>query len=185
MQTEHDVHAACFEFSHQGVSAEAGVAHQHVVFDQQVTQAMPEAQVVAAPFGQGMADPAAGGEAKDPEHFCHREAAAFLLSAGLRPLTLVGGGVRHGEAGAIEHFDAAPTPQPSGGGAPVEVHTQSIENGLQQSAAQGAASLAVSGGAQCRALGVVAPGDEPGADFAHHFLAGHGGVEHLEEEGPK
>lgn len=43
MQAQDGVDAACFEFGHQGVGAEAGVPDQHVAFVQQMAQLLPEA----------------------------------------------------------------------------------------------------------------------------------------------
>jgi len=125
----------------------------------------------------------AAGQAEAADEFGNGEATAFFLVGGLRESLLIGLGIRHRDAGAIDDFDMAPAPELLAlnpalrliGGVPMNV-----EQGVIGQAGSG---IAIGGGAGTGS-GLTA-GDIPGLDLSDGLTAGAVGGEHLGEEGPE
>jgi len=95
MQAKDGVNAACLELGHQRPGAKTGVTEEHIALFEQMAHLVPEAQIMAAPLAQRVAQLGPRREAEDAQHGGHREAATRLLSRWLRPALLVFDRVRH------------------------------------------------------------------------------------------
>ena len=136
-------------------------------------------------FLEGDFDPfeqCAAGQTKTSHQFDDGKTAAWFLRGGLRPSFLVGGGVGHGNARTVHHFDATAQPQFRRGDPCRQLGGQCLMKFHQPRERQPPARLAISTRA---AVWQLVLWRIPGLDFADDLAAGRPRIQHLTQERPE
>ena len=125
----------------------------------------------------------AAGEAEAADEVCNGKAAPAFLVAWLRKSVLILGGIGHRDAGSVDEFDAASTPEVSGRRVALQGLGGMAMYVLEFLDGQSCACGTVGAGAVAQAGRLLL--EACGLDLAKDFAAGGVGGEDLQEERPE
>ena len=165
------------------IGAEAAVGEHDIAGEEKGKElakqfAFMSVQSTFSPVQQG-----AAGQAETSDQLGDGKATAFLLAGRLRESPLIGGGIGHGDPGAIDDFDASTAPELLAGNTPLQLDGR-MPMDIQQRVVRETGTGAAIGGGAGTGPG-LAMADIPGLDFANGFAAGTLRGKHLREEGPE
>lgn len=186
-QTHDGVHVACRQAGNGGKGTEPPVGENHIARLQDVPELSEKFRLMGQAVCMSTPKECSGVQAGDCDEVHDGKTTTGLLAPALRPASLIGVRVRHGEAGAVNDTNMPPVPKFGEGDVGLEPLGEVFLNFIEGLKGQLGAGLAIRCGGRTHGLllGSGSLATNKGQEFSDSFAAGSSRCMHLIKEAPK